>query len=258
MLYMHFRCDEENTMTSVRLRILMLVILVEVGGATHAFLHLLQEADYDVNSDPVAFHRRGTSRPAPSDKLPVLDLIENPSTVFDPPETELNHRKLRKALGRDFDSEFMGIGRPILAVFQPNGTVTVKKRKGRPKERRPDYIQDIGKPIRYGNQMRLSGLNVNRRTKRKIKKYMWNYTHCPVVYAWKDLGIRFWPQWIKEGHCYNGRSCSIPPGMSCRPTGSITRTIFRWHCPLNKKGQLMKCKWIRIQYPIITECSCSC
>lgn len=245
-------------MAVTRLRLFVLLALIKLGDATHAFLDLLKEADYEINADPLTAHRRGTSRPAPSDRLPVLDLIENPNSVFDPPESELNHRKLRKTLGRDFDSEYMGIGRPIIAVFQPNGTVTVKKRKGRPKGRRPDYVKDVGKPIRYANQMRLPGLNVNRRTKRKIKKYMWNYTHCPVVYAWKNLGIRFWPQWIKEGHCYNGRSCSIPPGMSCRPTGSETRTIFRWHCPLNKKGQLLKCKWIRIQYPIITECSCSC
>ena len=242
------------------LRQLLLVTFLstlKLGAATHAILDMLKEADHDDGPD-LTFHRRGNNRPAPSDKLPVQGLIENPSSVFDPPESALNHRKLRKMLGKDFDSEFMGIGRPIIAVFQPNGTVEMKKRKGRPKEKRPRYIEEVGSPVRYGSQMRLPGLNVNRRTKKTIRKYIWNYTHCPIVYVWKDLGVRFWPQWIKEGHCYNGRSCSIPPGMSCRPTGSETRTIFRWHCPLNKKGQITKCRWIRIHYPIITKCSCSC
>lgn len=224
------------------------------GPSPHTFFQLLKEADDDATSG----NRRENSRPAPSDKLPVLDLIENPNAMLDPPESELNHRKLRKLLGDDFDPEFMGVGRPIIAVFQPNGTVAMTRRKGRPKERRPSYIQDIGKPVRFGNNVRMPGLNVNRRTKKKVKKYIWNYTHCPVVYAWKDLGVRFWPQWVKEGHCYNGRSCSIPPGMSCRPTESITRTLFRWHRPLGPKGQVKKGKWIRIQYPIITGCSCSC
>lgn len=230
----------------------------QAGPSAHAFLELLKEADYDVTDDVSSYERHGNSRPAPSDTLPVIDLIENPSAVFDPPESELNHRKLRKLLGKDFDPEFMGIGRPIIAVFQPNGTVAVTKKKGRPKERRPSFIEEVGKPVRYGDHLRMSGLNVNRKTKRKFKKYIWNYTHCPVVYAWKDLGIRFWPQWVKVGHCYNGRSCSIPPGMHCKPTKSESRTFFRWHCPLSKKGQLLKCRWIRIHYPIITKCSCSC
>lgn len=241
--------------------LLLLLASFSFGRAlpsAHEFLQLLKESDNDVIDDVPSYSRRGNSRPAPSDKLPVLDLIENPSVVFDPPESEINHKKLRKLLGDDFDPEFMAIGRPIVSVFQPNGTVALTKKKGRPKERRPSYITDIGKPVKYGNQIRMSGLSVNRRTKKKVKKYIWNYTHCPVVYAWKNLGIRFWPQWVKEGHCYNGRSCSIPPGMSCRPTKSETWTLFRWHCPLSKKGQLLKCRWIRVQYPIIIGCSCSC
>ncbi|XP_052815362.1 noggin-2-like [Mya arenaria] len=248
----------DDVMATGRLFLFVCLSLVHVQGTTRAFLDLLKESDYDVTSDVTVISRLGTSRPAPSDKLPVIDLIENPSAVFDPPESELNHRKLRRLLGEDFDPEFMGIGRPVVAAFQPNGTVDMNRRRGRPKEHRPDFIKDIGTPIRYGSHIRIDGLNMNRRTKRAVKKYIWNYTHCPVVYAWKDLGIRFWPQWIKEGHCYNGRSCSMPPGMMCRPSASETRTLFRWHCPLSKKGQLLKCRWIRIQYPIITKCSCSC
>lgn len=241
--------------------IVWLIMVAKMATATHGFLGMLKEADvFEDDREVSSFHRRATSRPAPSDKLPVVGLIENPSTEYDPPPSQLDHRKLRQKLGRDFDSEFMGIGRPVIAILQPNGTISVKTRDGRPKGKRPDYIENVGSPIRYGKHLRLTGLDVNRRTKRKIKRYIWNYTHCPVLYSWKDLGIRFWPQWIKEGRCFNGRSCSIPPGMMCRPTGSETRTIFRWHCPRNKKGKLLKskCKWIRIQYPIITSCSCSC
>jgi len=248
-----FSCDD-HVMAFSRV-LLACMTLVHVDASTRAFLDLLKESD--VTDDVISFNRYGTSRPAPSDKLPVIDLIENPSTAFDPPPSELNHRKLRRLLGDDFDPEYMGIGRPIISVFQPNGTVTLNRRRGRPKEKRPDFIKDIGSPVRYDSHLRTPGLNVNRRIKRTVKKYIWNYTHCPVVYAWKDLGIRFWPQWIKEGTCHNGRSCSIPPGMMCRPAASETRTLFRWHCPRNSKGKV-KCRWIRIQYPIITKCSCSC
>ncbi|KAH3873702.1 hypothetical protein DPMN_036939 [Dreissena polymorpha] len=149
---------------------------------------MLKEADNDMDiNDVTAFQRRGTSRPAPSDKLPIMDLIENPNAAFDPPESELNHMKLRKLLGDDFDPEYMGIGRPIIAVFQPNGTVSLNNRRGRPREQRPNFVKEIGKPIRYGTHIRVPGLNMNSRAKQKVKKYIWNYTHCPVVYAWKDL-----------------------------------------------------------------------
>ena len=256
----YFRSDRKYVMAKKGPLFVLLFACFSVGRAgpsAHAFLKLLKESDNDVNDD-VTYSRRGNSRPAPSDKLPVLGLIENPSKVYDPPESEINHRKLKKLIGEEFDPDFMSVDRPIISVFQPNGTIAIKRRKGRPKERRPSYIQDIGKPVRYGNQIRMPGLRVNRKTKQKVKKYIWNYTHCPVVYAWKELGVRFWPQWVKEGQCFNGRSCSIPPGMSCRPTESETRTFFRWHCPLSKKGQLLDCRWIRIQYPIIIRCSCSC
>lgn len=54
--------------------------------------------------------------------------------------------------------------------------------------------------------------------RRKLVQFLWAYTSCPVIEKWRDLGIRFWPRWLKEGQCHSERSCSIPPGMTCKPS----------------------------------------
>uniref|UniRef100_A0A3Q4BWY3 Noggin n=1 Tax=Mola mola TaxID=94237 RepID=A0A3Q4BWY3_MOLML len=52
------------------------------------------------------------------------------------------------------------------------------------------------------------------------------------------------------------RSCSVPEGMVCKPASSTHLTVLRWRCVPRKGG--LKCAWIPVQYPIITDCKCSC
>jgi hypothetical protein len=74
--------------------------------------------------------------------------------------------------------------------------------------------------------------HISAKLQKKLQQFLWAYTACPVVYRWKDLGIRFWPQYLKEGYCPAGKtSCSIPPGMKCRPAAKTHKTLLRWHCP---------------------------
>ncbi|KFV18785.1 Noggin, partial [Tauraco erythrolophus] len=145
-------------------------------------------------------------RPAPSDNLPLVDLIEHPDPIFDPKEKDLNETLLRNLMGGHFDPNFMAI-------------------------------------------------SLSKKLRRKLQMWLWSQTFCPVLYTWNDLGSRFWPRYVKVGSCYSKRSCSVPEGMVCKPAKSVHLTILRWRCQ-RRGGQ--RCTWIPIQYPIISECKCSC
>ncbi|XP_005054386.1 PREDICTED: noggin-2-like [Ficedula albicollis] len=97
---------------------------------------------------------------------------------------------------------------------------------------------------------------LGKKARRKVLQWLWAHTHCPVLYAWKDLGVRFWPRYIKEGNCLAEKSCSLPEGMFCKPVKSVTKTFLRWHC--QGWSSQKYCTWIPVQYPLISECKCSC
>ncbi|KFV49655.1 Noggin, partial [Gavia stellata] len=170
-------------------------------------------------------------RPAPSDNLPLVDLIEHPDPIFDPKEKDLNETLLRNLMGGHFDPNFMAVSLP----------------EDRLRGGGPRYFYDGLQP---GKKHRLS-----KKLRRKLQMWLWSQTFCPVLYTWNDLGSRFWPRYVKVGSCYSKRSCSVPEGMVCKPAKSVHLTILRWRCQ-RRGGQ--RCTWIPIQYPIISECKCSC
>ncbi|KAK1162772.1 noggin-2-like [Acipenser oxyrinchus oxyrinchus] len=187
-------------------------------------------------------------RPSPSDKLPVIDIIEHPDPEYDPREQDLNDRTLRKKLGSNFDPNFMSISTPV----QVNLSIQDIHPKLRVAGPMPNDIKKLDlSETPYGMRVK-----IGKKARRKFLQWLWTYTHCPVVYTWKDLGLRFWPRYIKEGNCLNERSCSFPEGMFCKPVKSVTKTFLRWYC----QGFLRQkyCTWIPVQYPIISECKCSC
>ena len=118
---------------------------------------------------------------------------------------------------------------------------------------------------------------------------------CPVTFTWIDLGIYFWPRWIKSGACeadsnsslYESISsktrdteiisqggCSWPKGMKCVQDDVESMQILRWHCRKRRKSisgrdlfqnnetkgrkkHTHKCKWYKVPYPITSSCKCS-
>jgi len=118
---------------------------------------------------------------------------------------------------------------------------------------------------------------------------------CPVTFTWIDLGIYFWPRWIKSGACeadskaslYESISsntrdtetisqggCSWPKGMKCVQDDVESMQILRWHCRKRRKSisgrdlfqnnetkgrkkHIHKCKWYKVPYPITSSCKCS-
>ncbi|CAH1277769.1 NOG [Branchiostoma lanceolatum] len=194
-------------------------------------------------------------RPRPSDDLPVLDLIEPPNSEFDPKEADLDVQILRKLLGRQYDPYYMSIEHPDPSTLNANCTLNGESNEGnrcKPPGPKPRWIDDLD----VGTFPNGRKVKLNKRSRRKFKMWMWSLTHCPVVHSWKDLGVRFWPRWVKEGRCSTGRSCSFPPGMTCRPSRSVMKTFLRFHC--QGWGKQHNCNWIKIHYPLIAECSCSC
>ncbi|XP_056144625.1 noggin-1 [Lampris incognitus] len=188
-------------------------------------------------------------RPIPSDSLPLVELKEDPDPVFDPRDRDLNETELKAALG-DFDGRFLSISPPEDKHYAGNeelGDYEVQK----PGALMPKDIKAMEFDVQFGKKHKPS-----KKLKRRLQQWLWAYSFCPVAYTWNDLGNRFWPRFVRVGGCLSKRSCSVPEGMVCKPANSTHLTILRWRCTQRKGG--LKCTWIPVQYPIITECKCSC
>ncbi|XP_038613214.1 noggin [Tachyglossus aculeatus] len=188
-------------------------------------------------------------RPAPSDNLPLVDLIEHPDPAFDPKEKDLNETLLRSLLGAHYDPGFMASAPPEerpLGGGEELGELDQLLRQ-RPAGAMPGDIRGL----EFADKKQ----RLSKKLRRKLQMWLWSHTFCPVLYSWNDLGSRFWPRYVKVGTCFSRRSCSFPEGMVCKPAKSGHLTLLRWRCQ-RRGGQ--RCAWIPIQYPIISECKCSC
>ncbi|XP_029015997.1 noggin-1 [Betta splendens] len=187
-------------------------------------------------------------RPIPSDSLPLVELKEDPDPIFDPKERDLNETELKNQLG-EFDDERLSILPPPDFKYIGNDELDhpeTKKSGGvLPKE-----VGAVDFDVQFGKKHK-----PNKKLKRRLQQWLLAYSACPVLHTWTDLGSRFWPRFVRAGGCLSKRSCSIPEGMVCKPSNSTHLTILRWRC-IQRKG--LKCSWIPVQYPIITECKCSC
>lgn len=191
-------------------------------------------------------NQQNKRRPVPTDKLPLPALPEDPDKDYDPKARDINDDQLIELLGVDYLPDFMSPTKP----------------------RSSNHTKIYNHQLRISPEVRklaktlvrsFKGKKKNKKSKRMLRKIQGQIaqvTACPVRYRWKDLGIRFWPRYVKEGHCDSSYSCSIPAGMQCRPTGQTTINILRWYC----QGILEQkyCLWVNVKYPITSECKCQC
>lgn len=208
-------------------------------------------------------HGKSSRRESLYDSLPLkpslvmvpLDLQESPNTNLDPDVDNLDKFRLLDIMGESYDSKFMSFRRPNEMNTKPEGSLQYQFSKDQtPKGDMPSEIAALSaKTLQLSEGGLELRMKFSRKTKRKIQKLLWAYSYCPVRYRWKQLSVRFWPRWIKEGTCENKRSCSIPAGMNCQPSKMENITILRYYCPFSGE-----CEWIKIQYPILAECSCGC
>ncbi|KAG8446583.1 hypothetical protein GDO86_014148 [Hymenochirus boettgeri] len=188
-------------------------------------------------------------RPSPSDNLPLMELIEHPDPMYDPKEKDLNETLLRTLMVGHFDPNFMAINLPEERLgMEDLGELDLLLRQ-KPSGAMPAEI----KGLEFYEGLQGKKHRLSKKLRRKLQMWLWSQTFCPVLYTWNDLGTRFWPRYVKVGGCYSKRSCSVPEGMVCKAAKSMHLTILRWRCQRNKK-----CSWITIQYPVISECKCSC
>lgn len=210
-------------------------------------------------------------RPVPSDTLPLVELREDPDPVLDPREKDLNETELRGILGSHFDPLFMSVAPPEEHRYSGNedamgdSEMTMRQQQQQQQQMQQQMMMQQQKPsglmpkeiramefeIQHGKKQKPS-----KKLRRRLQLWLWSYAFCPVVYAWNDLGHRFWPRYVRAGSCYNKRSCSVPDGMLCKPAKSAHLTVLRWRCA-QRKGAL-RCAWIPVQYPVLSECKCSC
>ncbi|XP_055050800.1 noggin-2-like [Misgurnus anguillicaudatus] len=180
-------------------------------------------------------------RPLPSDHLPVPDLQEDPNPALEPGQRDLLPRFLWQKLGSSFDPRYSSIDPPT----RDNGSeVTQEPAIG------------VGPMPREFQELTFADLKAGWKTQRRVRRWLWSYTRCPVASVWKDLGVRFWPRYVKEGRCTSERSCSLPVGMFCKPVESVSVTLLRWHCQGSRA--LKSCAWILAHYPVISRCGCAC
>ncbi|KAM6957081.1 noggin-1 [Aplochiton taeniatus] len=218
--------DQSQSLITMYLLVLSLGLMMEKGMCQH-YYHL---------------------RPIPSDSLPLVELKEDPDPVFDPKERDLNETELKSILG-DFDSSFLSILPPEDKYTDNEGLDNFEIQK--PSGAMPKEIKAMEFDVQFGKKNKPS-----KKLKRRLQQWLWAYSFCPVIYTWNDLGTRFWPRYVRVGSCLSKRSCSVPEGMVCKPANSTHLTILRWRCVQRKIG--LKCAWIPVQYPIITDCKCSC
>lgn len=85
-----------------------------------------------------------------------------------------------------------------------------------------------------------------------VKSWLMQKASCPVYYRWEDLGLLYWPRWVRRGMCSikdtplfklasesasqvpKFSPCSWPPGMHCVPAEAKKLKILRWQCRNNK------------------------
>lgn len=206
------------------------------------------------------------------DRVPLIDLIEPPPSPDDPRADDLNATALLLKMGSNFDDSSMSIFHPAVTGRRKEENLSYfgyrRNRQGRliPTGSMPDYLSKIDfKYLTLSNGSKLR-TKISSKLKRKIQQFLWAYTACPVIYRWRDLGLRFWPRYLKIGFCPQNVSCSIPPGMTCRASATVNKTLLRWFCKNHQQHgttaaagtQRRHCQWIKIEYPILSECSCSC
>ncbi|XP_071796871.1 noggin-2-like [Asterias amurensis] len=212
----------------------------------------------------------GTSKRSPSMILPRPLLKVNPDThptlplireIVDdltnlPRPKDLNRNKLLHRLETEFDPRWMSVDDPFTSGV-PEGDSNPM-----PSSKTPAWLLNELRHLNLSHTPNYVAAFPESRT--ALEVWLLERASCPVRYDWVDIGPLFWPPWVKHGTCV-ARQCSWPPGMKCVP--GETRNIFllRWHCmPTSTDDderatrKRKNCRWIKVPYPVMSECICSC
>ena len=251
-----------TTITLAALHVLLLLLCVQgpppAGAAFQLppFLQTLSE------------HTLSQSRADGSDRLFTLpSSLANVPNVrrFTPRKKHLKPHKLRRRLRKDWDPFWMSAERPEEALVEvvreaPRDPSLVKA------------VERLNFTLRGGGEDGEPGGSLEESVTRLLGAWLLQRSTCRVHYVWDDLGVLYWPRWVRRGFCqadddyYSSSSssassasslspssssssassssssssfsatpsCSWPPGMHCVPAESRRIRILRWQCRHNK------------------------
>jgi hypothetical protein len=209
----------------------------------------------------------------------TVQVVPNPMmnqlAGFHPRKRDLKRKKLLRILG-DYNRKYMSISKPVHTLHMSSAQQLDEKLLEDFKQLNLTYIADKANEMQHLISENITNL---------FQDWLLGLASCPVHYEWEDLGVLFWPRWIKKGLCKTEYSCSWPPGMHCVPAESRMVYLLRWHCvsaqhrrrsgkrrrnrkengskgkskSIRSKGYgRLKCKWLKVPYPLTDECFCSC
>ena len=125
-------------------------------------------------------------------------------------------------------------------------------------------------------------VKISKKQARRTKQWLASKLSCKTDFRWKDMGEFVYPRYLKFGQCggNNSISCSLPPGMFCKPDKfkGLTMYVFapstKRSCRYKrqsrkstevvrqgrKKKNLFRCRprWLAMDYQIVESCSCQC
>ncbi|GIY63537.1 hypothetical protein CDAR_442121 [Caerostris darwini] len=264
--------------------LLSLLSILRVGCTTTT------ESDEDsletTTSGSVVIRRRISSRVSSVGGGGRYSLINNRFNRR-PRKKNLDPHQLLEILGGHYSPEWMSVEEPLaLASKDPDRGATYVVRHDN--WQHADLIKQLQGTNLTVELAQLGGTKVLEEPLlvRAVEKWLLKRASCPVRYAWEDIGNLFWPRYIKRGECASvPGTCSWPPGMHCVPSGTTTLHVLRWQCKVPKgrsrrksfkvnkdpKGKdwpkrinegeqpaNMRCSWIRVPYPITSDCLCTC
>ncbi|KAK7498607.1 hypothetical protein BaRGS_00010267 [Batillaria attramentaria] len=162
---------------------------------------------------------------------------------FTPRKKHLKTHKLMRRLRKDFDPFWMSVERPADADEETAKEATVDPTLVRAVDRLNFTLRSPDGTV----------LEIEESVTHVLSAWLLQRSNCRVHYVWDDLGILYWPRWVRRGFCQAGdspasgstdtsfsstpslsSSCSWPPGMHCVPAESRRIRILRWQCRHNK------------------------
>ncbi|OQR69297.1 noggin-3-like [Tropilaelaps mercedesae] len=205
-------------------------------------------------------------RPRPEEKYHLPLPIDQPTPYRTP---EVDEETLLKMLGDEFQPKLMSIENPNRDEFKShNGTKRHRQHNNKQRKNATSNRESLRTLL--GDRM--SELPRDQPGfRRTLRRFLRKHTECRVTRYWHDLGNRYFPRYIREGRCQQGNvSCSIPPGMTCLPHKQRELKLLWWHCTtggFSTRTQVnqphfnlerQKCRWIKIVYNVLSECTCRC
>uniref|UniRef100_A0A5K3F9Y4 Conserved secreted protein n=1 Tax=Mesocestoides corti TaxID=53468 RepID=A0A5K3F9Y4_MESCO len=177
------------------------------------------------NDEPEALRVPGSEPyPASADVSLYGEKINSAAVSYLQPD--LSHgtlAKLRVILGADYDDAWMSV------EPRPPGNETT----GYPPSASSHNLQQLVNGLNFTIVDDVPGVGrqaiaLDAKESAFLKRWLLQRATCPVQYVWRDAGTRYWPRWIRHAVCREGSTCSWPPGMQCKPSGSKTLTVLRW------------------------------